>query len=460
MKKAGLFIILFAVIIIFAACGKRASVSDTVDSGKQDGNIDVENDTTSEIISEDISTDHESDETALELIDNLNEYLENEGLLYSQRYSLEDLLDKIHGNYHTNNYFVYGDIEPVLLDFTDDKFYMCAYYDGDHANEAEEYCCSERYEWIRFDKASEIVDHYEGKKFVVSFQIDNASYVEKPLTDKTGFKFSHFQLYLPEFESGRNIADELLYNRTYLYLNTDHDSNHVFYSLSNYANEGTRTVPCIKRGGEYYILVKLYSVGTGVQISNFDIKKDFGKYFDSLNESILNEKYGDVDSNGNITYYGMIKMDDFINAQVDEDRYISREDRALVPEIIATNALVNGAYILDIKVENGDLYINGNLYNKITSIENIDMNFKNVVPRKGGEINKNKLETIIEQIQAQEYCYMLDKSGTVGISHSIVAYYINGTCYFVTYEMDTSTGTPQGYVYQIFSSVIDDVYIE
>ena len=460
MKKRGLFLILFIIIIIFAAFGKKASVSDTVDSGKQDGNIDVEPDITSEIIYEDISTDHESDERALELIDNLNEYLKNEGLLYSQKYSLEYLLDTIHGNYHTNNYFIYGDIEPVLIDFTDDKFYMCAYYDGDHVNEAEEYCCSERYAWIRFDKAREIVDHYEGKKFVVSFQIDDASYEEKPLTHDTDLTFAHFQKYFPTFSSGRNIADELSYIKSYIYMNDEKSAKHLFHTSSYYANEGIRTIPCIKRDGEYYVLVKLYSVGKDAQISNFDIKKEFGKYFDSLNSSILNEKYSEVDANGNIIYYGMIKVENFLNAKVDDDRYISREDRVLDIETIARNSIINVSHGLNIKVENGKTYVNNFLYNKISSIEAFELDFGNIVSTKAGSEYEKQLEAIIEQIRAQEYCYLIDTSENARWGYTLLAYYIDGTCYFVTCETEELFGNSLPYVYQIYSAFIEDVEVE
>lgn len=457
MKRISLLLILLFIIAAFAACGKKTSVSDAADSDLQDSNIGVESDSTTEISSEETTIEDHGVKADSELINSLKDYLPKKGVVYRQQFSVEDKLDKIYGDYQFKE-----DIEPVLLEFSGDKFYVCAYYNADHENEDWEYCCSDQYEWIRFDNVNEIVENYYGKKLLISFQIDDASYVEKPLSDDTGFKFSHFQIYTPVFDSGLNIAGELSYNKSYIYLNTntDNSSKHVYYTLSCYAYEDMYTVPCIKRNGEYYALLKLNCVNSSGQVLPHDIKNDFGKYYDFLNESIIGEKFSEVGSNGNITYYGMIITDDFLNAQVDDDRYISREDRVLDIEAIARNSIVNISHILNIKVENGDLYVNNLLYNKVSSIENVDIDFSNVVPTKDGNQYKKQLEVIIEQIQAQEYCYLIDTSEKVRMGYTLFAYYINGTCYFVTYKTDDFSGDlslqEPSYVCQIFSSVIED----
>ncbi len=71
---------------------------------------------------------------------------------------------------------------------------------------------------------------------------------------------------------------------------------------------------CIRREGVYYILIELYSVSTNGYRYENDLTREFGEYYDTLIDMIQKDEEYSVDKKGYTQYYGLIPMNDFVNA--------------------------------------------------------------------------------------------------------------------------------------------------
>ncbi len=62
--------------------------------------------------------------------------------------------------------------QPLLVDFDSfDYYFVCCYYTPPHDLEIMDYCCAEKYTWVKFERESEIREYYNEQKNVGGISI-------------------------------------------------------------------------------------------------------------------------------------------------------------------------------------------------------------------------------------------------------------------------------------------------
>lgn len=191
-------------------------------------------------------------------------------------------------------------------------YFVCAYYNYGHNDEAKDYCCVTDYTWVKFNDANEISEKYNDLSFIVGFQINKASSVTDIINkDAKVPSIQHFQEYVPDFNNGLNSNDAISFDVSYIYLNSTSDIT-MYHSTLAYDNV-LKTFPCVFINGQYYISVELYTVYPDGSRSNNDIIGDFGVYYDALVTIMDTTSYSLIDEKERTMFYGIIGINDFSN---------------------------------------------------------------------------------------------------------------------------------------------------
>lgn len=267
---------------------------------------------------EEESSEIETDETTGELTD--SSFAPDEELIAE----LEHYLYMINAEFDMPEELSFSDkiniiksgTQALFLNFApDDCYYVCGYYRNDKHDYSENdtYCCSERYTWIGFNDEKKIVEQIGDESFVVAFQLNRAenSFDLLP-SDKLVPNVEHITLYTPNFENGVNIAESLVYDGIYIYLNSSNKNTvYYYYDAVSVDYHKLKTIPCIELEDQYFIIQRIYPTddsGTG-----FRLGSDLGEYYDSLMGIMIPGKYSQEDYLGRIQYYGLFEIEEFVN---------------------------------------------------------------------------------------------------------------------------------------------------
>ena len=189
-------------------------------------------------------------------------------------------------------------------------YFVCAYYNTGHNDEANDYCCVTNYTWVKFNNANEISEKYDDLNFVVAFQINKASLVTDIITkDAIVPNIEHFQEYTPNFNNGLNTNGDITFDTSFIYLNSS-DSKNVYHSTTACYNV-LKTLPCICLNERYYITKELYTIYADGTRSDSNVISDFGKYYDTLVNIMDTTSYSVTDEKGRTTFYGLIEISAF-----------------------------------------------------------------------------------------------------------------------------------------------------
>ncbi|MBR5144130.1 MAG: hypothetical protein IKW53_03670 [Clostridia bacterium] len=212
--------------------------------------------------------------------------------------------------------------KPVLVDFDSSSYYIvCAYYNSTHDIERINYCCADKYIWVKYAKEADIKEYYNDQELVVSFQINKASFVWDMSSDTANaISFEHFREFKAVFENGKNIYQCVPFDKVFIYSNTSDEEN-IYYSLS-LSGSVFRTFNCAKIDEQYFIPYYLYRIYPDGHCSVTDLSNklrlDFGKYYDELSNMLIYDKYIFIRDNGAIDYYALIDVNEFSNAFVNK----------------------------------------------------------------------------------------------------------------------------------------------
>ena len=201
-------------------------------------------------------------------------------------------------------------------------YFVCGYYNTEHDKETSWYCCAADYTWVKFENANEIQEYCNGEKMIVAFQINEASFVKDIISgDVNVLGFSHFRLYETQFMDGFNIKVSDNIDKTFISLFHEmmlHEEqihrNYIYHSIGTY-NKDWGAFLCMYREGKYYILIEKYSIGTNGHRSEKDLARELGEYYDVLMPMLqIDTEYSVTYDAGYTRYYGLIPMDDFVDA--------------------------------------------------------------------------------------------------------------------------------------------------
>ena len=219
-------------------------------------------------------------------------------------------------------------MQPVHVEIDPSSYYfMCGYYNPSHENasrdeyESEDYCCVTEYTWVKFNSEKEIREYHNGEKIIVAFQINESSFVKDVLTgDVNVLGYTHYQLYETQFIDGININAPDNLDKTFIYLFNEMyiheeqvDRKHIYNSTESRAIDWV-TFSCIRREGVYYVLIELYSISSNGYRYENDLTREFREYYDTLIDMIQKDEEYSIDKKGFTQYYGLIPMNDFVNA--------------------------------------------------------------------------------------------------------------------------------------------------
>lgn len=212
--------------------------------------------------------------------------------------------------------------QPVHVEIDPSSYYfMCGYYNCTHQDETRAYTCAEKYNWVRFENADEIQEYYNGEKMIVAFQINESLFVKDVLTgDVNVVGFTNFQPFDTQFTDGFNTNAPVVYDKTLVFLYNKQfiprkqlDEAHIYYFAEDWRSEWDMFY-CIRREGVYYVLIELYSISSNGYRYENDLTREFREYYDTLIDMIQKDEEYSVDKKGYTQYYGLIPMNDFVNA--------------------------------------------------------------------------------------------------------------------------------------------------
>ena len=147
--------------------------------------------------------------------------------------------------------------QPLHIEFDpDDYYYMCCYYNVTHEYPEDLNCCVDKYTWVKFEDSNDIVEIYNGEKFIAAYQINKAAFVRDISFNAAVPEVEYFQIFDAQFDNGYNISESIYFNRTILYAYSSKQS--VLFCYKPFFEYG-KTVFCEKRQGEYYIVDKQYN---------------------------------------------------------------------------------------------------------------------------------------------------------------------------------------------------------
>ena len=293
IKFCSLLIILVCLTLLCGCFSDTGSIYDEISTGKNS----VDN------IYEQSFAIEDSDTLTDELINTLVDFLQDLYVQYDLVAStLSDRIDKIKNGQ-----------QPMLVDFDPTNFYyVCGYYDGITENGPLKYRNSEEYTWVRFESTNEIKDTYEGKKFIVAFQINKALLVRDIVSPQTILpRVEHFQMYEPIFENGVNTNTHVVFEEEFIYSNKS-SAERIYHSTSLYYHQLV-TINCINYDNEYYILQYVHSIHINGEKDERNLKGEFSNYYDTLISIMDTSKCSVTRENGRVDCYGLIDIDDFVN---------------------------------------------------------------------------------------------------------------------------------------------------
>lgn len=316
-------------------------------------------------------------------------------------------------------------------------YFICGYYDSTHENENGKYCCAPKYTWIEYASEKDILEHYDGKKLVVAFQINKSIEVLDILEGKIPPSFEHYQIYEPIFENGINVSKPAgLIEESFIYLNASDDLD-ICHSSSAYYH-GMMTIPCVEIDGEYYVTMPLDQNGESLDAL---LSREFGEYAEMFASIIDVEKYSVTDEQGQIHPCGAFKLDGFMkefSKIVSKDRLLAqlKKDLGDDVEITADLFLNQNIYLLTtttaLKISNNNLYINNAPFDSVEIIRAPILEYnedKSLILSLLDDSDENLQN--LNGIQYAPSCFMLTNSINEKIMLEYI-YIINGNYYILS----------------------------
>ena len=310
MKKLILILCLcLALALCFVACDGKT------DAGDVEETLTIEISTTNAPMTEELTTEHgqQTEETISEdfmlggeKFVELSTGDEKERELRAELVRILELKDgfvtPIIGSFEEKmDWILFQGRKLTHVQFDSTKYYyVCGYYNCEHADESKWYNCASKYTWIIVDNESDILEYYNGFKFIAAFQINKTvSAIDIATGEAVSTEVEHYLEYTPEFVNGKNVSEKIYLDATYICFTDPADKYMLDCSEDNY--HYTYTLSCVELEGEWYL--KFYDNG---------IENNFGEYNDLLIS--ISKKYTTVNKLGNTVTYIIVEFSDFANA--------------------------------------------------------------------------------------------------------------------------------------------------
>ena len=201
-----------------------------------------------------------------------------------------------------------GGTQPLLVEFDSSPcYYVCGYYIGAHEDENFDFCCAADYLWLRYEKAKDIREKYLGRTCIVTFQMSLASAVTDIRSESAAVSaFEHFAQVEPAFKGGYNTESFTDFSPVFIYLNSS-DNDKVYYTTTYRSNS---ILYCVKLENKIFIRTPIYLLRSNGERYNYDLKQEFGNYYDALMNIMVTGRYS-TSSGKDTICYGLFSLEDF-----------------------------------------------------------------------------------------------------------------------------------------------------
>lgn len=206
--------------------------------------------------------------------------------------------------------------QPLLVEFDPSKsYYVCGYYAGSQpiASERLGNDCASEYTWLRYEKEEDIREKYRERTCVAAFRLNPASSVTDIRSESDAAPaFEHFERVKPVFEDGYNTEKFEDFDKLFIYLNSEakEAKDTIYYTTSAYDRYHV-TFSCVRLDGQIFIPVSIYVIEPTGERYDYDLKWEFGEYYDRLTEIMITDKYTLETTGGSFYYKGVFSIDDF-----------------------------------------------------------------------------------------------------------------------------------------------------
>ena len=201
-------------------------------------------------------------------------------------------------------------------------YYVCAYSDSGHEYEFYDQCCIDSYTWVKFEDEQELKDSYDGKDFVVSFQINKTLSCVNMLDEKdASADMEHYRIYSPEFVDGVNTSEPLEFAEAFLYFYSDntvskyHQCNNpaiIYHSTDCYYHKSV-VLTLMELDTENYVKIHLSThMSDGKTTENGFLPEYFGKYYNDAMRVMITGTHNVTDQYGNVNEYGLLRIEDIV----------------------------------------------------------------------------------------------------------------------------------------------------
>ncbi len=132
---------------------------------------------------------------------------------------------------------------------------------------------------------------------------------------------------------------------------------------------------------------------------------------------------------------------DFDAVLIDYKSSLSFPENEFIAETYIQSLFLSSYYSLDIKIRDGEIFINNSLYNEVGYIRNFDVTYSQslVQALPDNETEANEFLYILNKINHQNGCYLLYKKDD-GKVDNIVVYNIDGVYYFLSFFENGEVG--------------------
>ena len=213
------------------------------------------------------------------------------------------------------NHIKYYNAHPLLVKFDAENYYfVCAYYNPTHEDpeyESFAFCCVQEYTWVKYDRPEQIAETYNGMRLISAYQVNRAVDC-RDIGPAGGIteNVEHYTPYTPEFSDGVNVWPAVVFDQSYIYLNSASLETAYFTTEREYSDG--YTFPCVELDGQFYVPYKLYTVRSdGTRVDNYMLEEEFDTYYDQVMRVMIMDQYSEYNELNDYTvYYGLISLPD------------------------------------------------------------------------------------------------------------------------------------------------------
>ena len=199
---------------------------------------------------------------------------------------------------------------PLLVDFNSSRcYFVCGYYSPSCEYESLNYCCTDKYTWVRYENATDIRKSYKNKDMVVAFQFNIASSVRNIVSEEDSPSFENFNMLETKFANGLNVNESVVYDKCWLYIDQSGKSTIYETSYQSAISGYNYKTRCIYLDGEHYLLFRLFDDQS--YNDYFYSAVEFKAYYDDMMSILIADKYSVQNNDGSVTKYGLIDIRDF-----------------------------------------------------------------------------------------------------------------------------------------------------